>query len=148
MVTERLAGCVVMVGAVVASFCAIVPHPATSVNNVKNEPAKVFFTICIAFPFRSRTGHPLKPACVVARYGEGGIRCGWRIRVGRAGYYRSEEQNEVSGSVRRDLDIACPNGQGDRRGQACRLFFCDRGKVGADIEKLRSQSSSIENDTQ
>ena len=58
-------------GAVVAAFCAIFPHPATSKNNVKNELAKAFFTSCIAFPFRSRTGHPLKPACVVARYGEG-----------------------------------------------------------------------------
>ena len=111
MVTVRLAGCFVIEGAVVASFGAIVPHPAATKNNVKNEPANVFFTICIAFPFRSRTGHPLKPACVVARYGEGGIRCGWRIRFGKAGYYRSEEQNGVSGSVRRDLDIACPNGQ-------------------------------------
>jgi len=109
-VTERLAGCVVIVGAV-AAFCTMVPHPATSKNKMKNEAAKVFFTICIAFPFRSRTGHPLKPACVFARYGEGGIRCGWRIRFGKAGYYRSEEQNGVSGSVRRDLDIACPNGQ-------------------------------------
>jgi hypothetical protein len=95
----------------VAAFCAMVPHPAASTNSVKNELAKVFFTICIAFPFRSRTGHPLKPACVVARYGEGGIRCGWRIRFGRAGYYRSGEQNGVSGNLRGDVDIACPNGQ-------------------------------------
>jgi hypothetical protein len=55
----RLAGCIVMVGAdPVAAFCAMVPHPATSKNKVKNELAKVFFTSCIAFPFRSRTGHP------------------------------------------------------------------------------------------
>ena len=58
----------------VAALCAMFPHPAASKNNVKTELANVFFTICIAFPFRSRTGHPLKPACVVARYGDG-IRC-------------------------------------------------------------------------
>jgi hypothetical protein len=95
----------------VAAFCAMVPHPAANKNKVKKEPAKAFFTICIAFPFRSRTGHPLKPASVFARYGEGGIRCGLKIRFGRAGYYRSGEQNGVSGSVRGDLDIACPDGQ-------------------------------------
>jgi hypothetical protein len=51
----------------------MVPHPAANKNNVKNEPARVFFMICIAFPFRSHTGHPLKPACVLARYGERGV---------------------------------------------------------------------------
>jgi hypothetical protein len=92
-----------MVGAVpgrpVAAFGAMVPHPAASKSNVKNEPAKVFFTIFIAFPSRSRTGHPLKPACVFARYGEGVIRCGSRLRIGRPGYYRSGVQNGVSGNI-------------------------------------------------
>ena len=57
----------------IAALCAMFPHPAASKNNVKNELANVFFTICIAFPFRCRAGHPLKPACVVAEYGEGEV---------------------------------------------------------------------------
>ena len=50
--TVRLAGCVVIEGAIDVGAGAMLPHPAITKNKMNSEAARVFFTICIV------TSHP------------------------------------------------------------------------------------------
>jgi hypothetical protein len=106
---------------------ATLPHPTVSKNKEQSEAIRVFFLlICTVWsPFRSRTGHPLKPACVVCseRYGRGSDAVAEYVAELFATTGRGSRMSSVS-IVRGSLRTLWPEG---RHGQEDRFSSTRRG---------------------